>query len=104
MLDATLHPVEAHVKCFGAFPAHVDSDDYLGGCVVSLYRSWRLRMTHFNQGCADGHNLLAIDEYHTGFSLGSECNDGADGMALGEDWSVLIVSRPDGGRGGVSIR
>ena len=57
-------------------------------------------MTHFNQGCADGHNLLAIDEYHTGFSLGSECNDGADGMALGEDWSVLIVSRPDGGRGG----
>ena len=36
LLDATSHPVEAYVKCFGVFPAHVSGVDAVGGCVFSL--------------------------------------------------------------------
>ena len=56
-------------------------------------------MDHFNQGCADGNNLLAVEEYCTSFSLGGRCHDSADGIELGEDWAVWIGIRSDGGRG-----
>ena len=98
LLDVTPHPFEAHVKCFGAFPAHISRDDSVGGFVVSFYWSWRLRMAHFNQGRADGSSLLAVAEDCTSFSLGGGCHEGADGLALGEDWAVCSGSRPDGGR------
>ena len=61
LLDATPHPVEAHVKCFGAFPAHVSVEYALGGFTVSFDWSGRLRMDHFNQCCAYGNSLLAIE-------------------------------------------
>ena len=99
LLDATPHPVEAHVKCFGAFPAHVSGEDPVGGCVVSFDWSGRLQMAHFNKGCADGNILLAVEEYCTSFSPGGGYHDGADGLVLGEDRSVWSGSRPDGGRG-----
>ena len=95
MLDETLHPVEAHVKCFGSFSAHVDSEDYLGGCVVSLDRSGQLRMTNFNQVCADRHSLLAIDEYHTGFNHGSEM------WHLARNGPIWFLVGRMGGGGGV---
>ena len=99
LLDATPHPVEAHVKCFGAFPAHVAGEDSMGGFAVSFYWSGILRIDHFNKGCADGNSLLAVEEDHTGFSLGGECHDGADGLAFGEDRAVWSGIRSDGGRG-----
>ena len=100
LIDASSHPVEAHVKFFGAFPAHVASEDNVGGYVVSLDWSGRLWMTHFNQDRADGNNLLEVEEDCTGFRLGSGYHGGVDGMALGEDRSVWSGSRSDGGRGG----
>ena len=36
LLDATPHPVEPHVKYFGAFPAHVSGKDAMGGFTVSF--------------------------------------------------------------------
>ena len=36
LFDATLHPVEAHVKCFGVFPAHVDGE-YAEGRLLCQY-------------------------------------------------------------------
>ena len=60
-LNTTLHPVEVHVKGFGAFPAHVAGKDAVGGCVVSLDWSGPLRVAHFNQGRADGKSLLDIE-------------------------------------------
>ena len=56
-------------------------------------------MAHFNKGRADGNILLAIEIDRTGFSLGGGCHDGADVLALGENWSVWSGIRPDGGRG-----
>ena len=98
--DATLHPVEAHVKIFGAFPAHVSCEDDMGSCVVSLDWIGRLRMSHFNQGHADGNSLLAVEEYCTSLSLGGRCHDNADGLSLGDYWADWGGSRPDGERGG----
>ena len=56
-------------------------------------------MAHFNQVRSDENILMAVEEDHTGFSLDGRCNDGADGLVLGEDRAVWIWSRPDGGRG-----
>ena len=61
LLDATSHPVEAHVKVFGTFPAHFSSKDSVGGCIVSLDWGGRLRVDHFNQGRADGNSLLTFE-------------------------------------------
>ena len=97
LLDATPHPVEAHVKFFGVFPAHVSGEYSVGGCVVSFDWSGRLRMAHFNQGGVYGNSLLAVEEDRTGFSLGGGCHDGADGLSLGEDWAVRSGSRTDVG-------
>ena len=36
LLDAPPHPVEPHVKYFGAFPAHVFGKDAMGGFTVSF--------------------------------------------------------------------
>ena len=36
LLDAAAHPVETHVKRFGALPAHVSGEDAVGGCAVGL--------------------------------------------------------------------
>ena len=69
-----------------------------GGCGFSLDRSGRLQMAHFNQGRADGDRLLAVEEDRTGLGLGGGRHDGADGLALGEDWAVWSWSRPEGGR------
>ena len=99
LLDATPHPVEAHVKLFGSFPAHVSGEDDVGGFSLSFYWSGRFRMAYFSQGRAYGNRLLSIEEDHTGFSLGSGCHDGEDGLALVEDWYVWSGSRPDGVRG-----
>ena len=103
-LDTTSHPVEAHVKCFGAFPAHVASEDAVGGCVVSLDWSGRLHIAHFNQGHADGNILLAVEEYCTG------SDSAAYAMTVRMVWNLVRI-RPFGvglgrmeGRGGVSLR
>ena len=37
LFDATLYSVEVHVKGFGPFPEHVDGEDDLGGCVLSIH-------------------------------------------------------------------
>ena len=84
----TSHPVEAHTKCFGAFLAHISGEDAMVGCVVSFYWSGRLRVDHFNQSHADGNIMMVVEEYCSGFSLSGRCHDGADSLALGEDWSV----------------
>ena len=69
----------------------------MGGFVVGFYWSGRFSMAHFNKGCVDGNSLLDVEEYRTGFNLGSGCHDGADCLALGEDWSVWIGIRSEGG-------
>ena len=50
LFDVTLHPVEAHVKGFGAFPEYVASEDAVGGCVVSLDWIGQLRKGPFQSG------------------------------------------------------
>ena len=102
LLDVTPHTVEAHVKCFGTFPAHVSSEDAMVGLAVSFYWSGRLRMTHFKQCCADGNSLLAVEEDLTGFSLSDGSHDGADGLVRIGLFGVGLGRM--GGRGGVSLR
>ena len=69
----------------------------MGGFAVSFDWSGSLRMSHFNQGCADGNSLLAVEEDCIGYSLGGRCHDGADGLSLGKDWAVWSGSGSDGG-------
>ena len=48
LLDAAAHPVETHVKIFGALLAHVSGEDAVGGCAVGLDWGGRLRVEHFD--------------------------------------------------------
>ena len=63
LLDAAAHPVEAHVKSFGALLAHVAGEDDVGGHAVGLDWGGCLRVAHFDEGRADGNNLLAVEEH-----------------------------------------
>ena len=82
LLDAAAHPVEAHVKRFGALPKHVAGGDVVGGRAVN--RDWGgwLQVALFNEGRADGNSLLSVEEDQSNFGLGSESNDGADDMTF----------------------
>ena len=93
------------VNYLGAFLEHVAGEDAMGGVAVSFYCSCRLRMAHFNQGFADGNSLLAVEEDCTRFSHGGGSHDGADILALGENFGPfgVGVGRMEEG-GGVSIR
>ena len=53
--------MESHVKFLGAFTVHVASEDAVGGRAISLDKGGRLRVAHFNEGCADGNSLLAVE-------------------------------------------
>ena len=98
LLYAAAHPVEAHVKIFGALPAHVAGEDAVGGRAVGLYWGGRLRVAHFDEGRADENSLLAVEEDRSSFSLCGRSHDSTDGLTFGEDWSVWSGSRPDVGR------
>ena len=84
LIYAAAHPVEFHVKGFGAFPAHVADEDALGGRAVGLDQGWRLRVDHFDEGCADGNILLAVEENRSSFGFHGGSHDGADGLTFGE--------------------
>ena len=61
LLDAAAHPVKLHVKGLGALPSHVLGEYVVGGFAVVLGRGGRLRVAHFDKGCADRNSLLAFD-------------------------------------------
>ena len=61
LIYAAAHPVETHVKGFGALPAHVSSDNAVGGCAVGFDQVGRLRVAHLDVGRADGNHLLAVE-------------------------------------------
>ena len=84
LLDAAEHPVESHVKGLGAFTAHVAGEDAVGGRAVGLGRGGRLRVSHFDEGCADGNSLLAVEENSSSFGFRGGSHDGADGLKFGE--------------------
>ena len=69
------------------------------GFAVSFDWSGRLRMAHFKQGCADGNSLLDVEEICISFSLCGVCHDGADSLALSEDWDIWRGISSAGGRG-----
>ena len=103
LLDAAAHPVEVHVQSFGAFPAHVDGEDAVGGRAVSLDWGGWLWVAYFVEGRVDGNSLLAFEEDCSSFGLGNGIHDGADSLKFGEDRSVWSGSRPDVGSGGLSL-
>ena len=61
LLDAAPHPVEMHVKGFGALLAHVAGEDSVGGRSIGFDRGGRLRVAHFDDGYAEGKSLLAVE-------------------------------------------
>ena len=61
LLDAAAHPVKSHFKGLGAFLAHVAGEDAVGGRDVGFDRGGRLWVAHFDEGCADGNSLLAVE-------------------------------------------
>ena len=90
LLDAAAHSAETHVKGFGALPAHVASEDALGGCAVGIDQGGQLRVAHFDEGCADGNSLLAIEENLSSFGFRGGSHDGADVSHFGNDISCAI--------------
>ena len=95
LLDAAAHPVETHVKGFGALLAHVDGEDTVGGRAVGFDRGVRLQVAHFDEGCADGNILLAVGENCSSFGFRSRSHDGADGLTFGEYRSIRGWSGTD---------
>ena len=61
LLYAEAHPLESLVKGLGAFPAHVSSEYSVEGRDVALDRGGQLQVAHFDEGCADGNSLLAVE-------------------------------------------
>ena len=98
LLDVEAHPVELHVKIFGALTAHVTGEHAVGGRAVGLDWGGRLRVAHFDEGRADGNIILAVEEDQFSFGLGGRSHDGEDGLTFGEDFSIQSGSRPDVGR------
>ena len=84
LIDVTAHPVETHVKIFGALLAHVAGEDAVGGRAVGFDWGGRMRVAHFNKGRADGNNLLEIQENRSSFGFHGGSHDGEDGLTFGE--------------------
>ena len=80
---AAAHPVEAHVKIFGALPAYIVGEDAVGGCAVGLDWGRRLRVAHFDEGRSDGNSLLSVEENCSSLGLCGGSHDGADGLTFG---------------------
>ena len=83
LLDAAAHPVETHAKGFGALPAHVAGENDVGGCAVVFDRGRQLRVSHFNEGRADGNNLLTDEENRSSFGFRGGSRDSAGGFTFG---------------------
>ena len=88
LLDTAAHPVEAHVKSFGALPEHVAGEDAVGGHAVGIDWGGRLRVDHFDEVHAYGNSLMAIEEDRSSFGLGGGSHDGAYVLTFCEDRSV----------------
>ena len=97
LIDAAAHPVETHVKGFGALPAHVAGEYYVGGCSVGFDRGGRLQVDHFDEGCVDGDILMAFEENRSSFGFRGGSHDGADGLTFGEYRSIRGWSGTDVG-------
>ena len=61
LFDEAAHPVEMHVKILVVLPAHVVSEDAVGGCAVGIDWGGRLRVAHLDAGRSDGNSLLSIE-------------------------------------------
>ena len=97
LLDAASNPVETHVRGFGALPAHFSGEDTVGIHAVGFDRGGRLRVAHFDESCADGNILLAVEENCSSFGFCGRSHDGADGLSSGEYRSIRAWSGPDVG-------
>ena len=67
----------------------------MGGRAVGIDWGGRLQVTHFDEGRANGNNLLVIEEDRSSFGIHGKNQDSADGPTLGEDQSVSSGIRPD---------
>ena len=57
MFYAAAHPVEAHVKIFGALLAHVAGEDAVVNRAVGFDWGRRLWVANFDEGRVDGNSL-----------------------------------------------
>ena len=96
-LDAAAHPVESHVKGLVELLAHVAGEDAVGGCAVGLDRGGRLQVAHFDEGCADGNSLLAVEENRSSFGFRGGSHDRANGLIYGEYRTIRGWSGADVG-------
>ena len=97
LLEVADHPVETHVKSFGALLAHVSGEDAVGGCAVGFDRGGRLRVAHFDEVCVDGNSLMAVEENRFSFGFRGGNHDGAYGLIFGEYWYIRGWSGTDVG-------
>ena len=88
LIDAAAHPVETNGKGFGARPAHVAGEYAVGGRAVGFDKGGRLRVDHFDEGCADGNSLLTFEENRSSFGFSGGSDDGADSLTFCEYWSI----------------
>ena len=89
--------MEAHVKGFGALPAHVSGEDSVGGRAVRFDRCGRLWVAHFDKVRVNGNSLLAVEGNRSSFGLRGRSHDGEDGLTFGEYRSIRGRSGPDVG-------
>ena len=99
LFDAAEHPLETHIKIFGALPAHVAGEDSIGGCAVGFDQGGRLQVDHFDEGCADGNSLMSVEENRSSFGFRGVSHDGADGLKFCKYWSIRVRSGTDVGWG-----
>jgi hypothetical protein len=60
LLCAVAHPIEPHIYCFATLLFACSAYDTVRGCVVSMYGSGRLWVTHFPQDVPNVDSFLRI--------------------------------------------
>ena len=88
LFDTAAHPVETHIKGFGALPVHVSGEDAAGGRAVVFDWGGRLRVDHFGEVRAYGNSLLDVEENCSSFGFYGGSHDGVDSLPFVEYWSI----------------
>lgn len=89
LLCAILHPIETHIHSAGALLFDGSIEDAIGGGIVDLHWSGRLRVSHFCKCSADYHSFFSIEKGGSNFCFGGGRDDMFEDFCDVENGSIF---------------